>query len=198
MTEATDTRDTRSEIETLRALRLGDQARRLGEVEELLEKLRQDSEDLSGAYVSLSEQVSLLIAEIESDRTRDPAMYSDVREQFKQQVWQALTRPRREQADGKPDGNDSNALDAEAAERVLDRPCFDCRYAMGTVTHKGVSLGCRKLPDDLILTLSSDRVRLPGSTRGAPDRASGIPDIAFCPHQQPLYERRAEAVPQKD
>ena len=187
-----ETTETRTEIETLRALRLGDQAQRIGEVEKLLKRSQQEWADLSNAYESLSEQVSLVTDEISADRTRDPAMYRGVREQFIRLAFRALTRPQLLDNDGKPDYlHDSEALDKDEAGRILERPCFSCRHATGAIMQKVVNVGCRKLQDDMILSLKAGRVRVPASSVG-PSRAGGIPDIEFCPHRQRVYERAGQ------
>ena len=196
-TETTDTReDTRTEIateiETLRAQRLGGLTRRLDDLEQLCAEVLKLSDGWSQGFESLSKEIASLWEQIESTRTRDPAMFSDVRAHFTEQVLVALTRPQRFDKEGAYDKEgDSVPIKKDEAERIIKRPCFSCRHATGAIIGKGVNMGCRKLQDDMLLTKQAGLVRVPGSGVGV-SRAGGIPAVEFCPHWQPLYERDSQ------
>ena len=174
-----------TQVAAIKAERLGSLTRRISDLEHDLGELLRASASWPDAFDSLSARISTLSDEIESERSRDPARYEDSRLEFLEEALRALIR--------KKDGSkDSEPLTLDEATRELERLCFSCRNALLAITRTGVNVACRKLPDDVIFTARGSKARILGASPGAGEnrRESGIPEIEYCPHWEPLLERK--------
>ena len=175
-----------TQVAVMRGERIGSLTRRVDNLEHDLDELLRASATWPDAFNSLSDRISTLSEEIERERSRDPARYKDSRDNFLEKAREALTRPKLDGADaGEP-------LDQGNANHELDRPCFSCRNALLAITRTGVNVACRKLPDDVIFTARGGKARILGASAGTGEnrRQSGIPEIEYCPHWEPLLERK--------